>query len=270
MLPLRTPTLPPATHTNTSFVGGECYWIVDPATPNDQERTKLIDAIMSLRAEGRRALGIVLTHHHNDHIGAVAWLREQLKIPIFAHPLTKDLLGGKIDVHIELEEGDTLRGSKSLKDLWQVLHTPGHASGHIVLWNENLGILVAGDMVASEGTILVEPPDGHMATYIQQLKRLRQLRPDLIVPAHGEVITKPVDLLDHYISHRLSREAKIASRLTRAEQSLSEVTAASYDDVPASLHRLAEGSTHAHLIKLEEEGRAVSTPENRWRTVLEA
>ena len=83
------------------------------------------------------------------------------------------------------------------------------------------------------------------------------------------VITQPVDLLDHYIKHRLAREAKIADRLTTTEQSLSEVTAASYDDVPSNLHRLAEGSTHAHLIKLEEEGRAVSTQENRWRTALE-
>ena len=269
VLPLRTPTLPPATHTNTSFVGGECYWIVDPATPHTDERGKLLDMIAALERKGRRALGIVLTHHHTDHVGAAAWLREELKVPIFGHPLTKDLLSGKIDVHIELDEGDTLRGSKSINDLWQVFHTPGHASGHVVLWNESNRVLVGGDMVASSGTILVEPPDGHMATYIKQLMRLRELRPAAIVPAHGEVIHKPVELLTYYIEHRLAREAKVLSRLTAEEQSLSAITAASYEDIPVSLHRLAEGSTHAHLIKLEEEGRAVSCPERRWRIAPE-
>ena len=270
MIPLRSPTLPPATHTNTSFIGGTCYWIVDPATPYPDEQERLLRAIGELDAQGRRALGIILTHHHADHIGAARWLHGEIKAPIFAHPLTKDLLAGQLDVHVTLEDGDTLRGSKNYGDAWTVLHTPGHASGHIALWNEMQSILVGGDMVASTGTILVEPPDGHMATYIAQLKRLCDLGPRVIVPAHGEVIAAPVELLEHYIRHRLKREAKVLGKLSMTPQALQQITAASYDDVPKSLHRLAEGSTHAHLIKLREEGRAHSLADGRWQIAPEA
>jgi ribonuclease/clavin/mitogillin len=265
VLPLRTPTLAPATHTNTSFVGTECFWIVDPATPHAEEREKLLHMIADLDQQGRRPLGIVLTHHHRDHVGGAIWLREQLQIPIFSHPITKELLSGTLCVDLELVEGDILRGSKKTSDVWQVLHTPGHASGHIVLWNAELRLLVGGDMVAAVGTILVEPPDGHMATYIRELIRLRALKPTRIVPAHGDVILQAVDHLTHYIEHRLKREAKVFQNLGSEDQGLAAITSASYADVPQSLHRLAEGSTLAHLIKLEEEGRATRSEEGLWR-----
>jgi endoribonuclease LACTB2 len=242
---------------------------VDPATPHADEREKLVQMIAELDRKGRRPLGIVLTHHHRDHVGGAIWLREQLKVPIFAHPITKDLLAGTLSVDLELVEGDTLRGSKKPSDVWQVLHTPGHASGHIVLWNEALRLLVGGDMVAAVGTILVEPPDGHMATYIQQLIRLRALALTRLVPAHGEVITQPVEHLTHYIEHRLKREAKVLGNLGTDAQKLEAITSASYSDVPKSLHRLAQGSTLAHLIKLEEEGRATRSQEGLWRTAGE-
>ncbi|MBV8682249.1 MAG: ribonuclease J, partial [Caulobacteraceae bacterium] len=41
-------------------------------------------------------LGIVLTHAHEDHIGAVAWLWPRLKAPLYATPFTAFLLRGKL------------------------------------------------------------------------------------------------------------------------------------------------------------------------------
>jgi glyoxylase-like metal-dependent hydrolase (beta-lactamase superfamily II) len=181
-----------------------------------------------------------------------------------AHPITADLLRGRITVDHLLVEGDELKGSAADTDVWRVMHTPGHASGHIVLWNEVLELLVGGDMVAQVGTILIQPPDGHMATYLRELSRLRDLAPRWLVPAHGEVIDRPVEHLEYYISHRLGREAKVLGNLTEGAQDLSAITAASYDDVPKALHVLARGSTLAHLIKLEEEGKARRVDDS-WR-----
>ena len=45
----------------------------------------------------------------------------------------------------------------------------------MVLWQPERGALIAGDMGAAIGTIIIEPPDGHMATYIAQLQRLSAL-----------------------------------------------------------------------------------------------
>jgi ribonuclease/clavin/mitogillin len=258
VVPLRTPTLPPATHTNAILVGHEALWIVDPASPHDSDREHLLEVLDQEASKGRLVTGIVLTHHHRDHVGAAAWLSEARGWPIVAHPLTRDLLKGVLSVDRVVHEGDVLAGSGRSDDQWQVLHTPGHASGHIVLWEPVRRGLIGGDMVAAVGTIIVEPPDGHMATYIEQLERLAALAPNWLVPAHGDVIRAPVEHLRHYVSHRLGRERRVVAALEQGPGELRVLAVRSYPDVPPALHPLAERSCLAHLIKLQEEGRAVS------------
>ncbi|MGB0589346.1 MAG: MBL fold metallo-hydrolase [Myxococcota bacterium] len=256
VVPLRTPTLPPATHTNAILVGYDAVWIVDPASPHEADRARLTEVLDHEVALGRTLAGVVLTHHHRDHVGAARWLQETKGLSIVAHPLTRDLLAGVLAVDRLVVEGDTLSGSERTDDQWRVLHTPGHASGHIVLWEPVRRGMIAGDMVAAVGTIIVEPPDGHMATYIAQLDRLAALEPAWLVPAHGGVIDAPVDHLRHYISHRLGRETRVVTALQEGPADLSTMTVRSYPDVPTYLHPLAERSCLAHLIKLEEESRA--------------
>ncbi|MGM0576360.1 MAG: MBL fold metallo-hydrolase [Myxococcota bacterium] len=267
VLALRTPTLPPATTTNTSLVGRRDVWIVDPATPFDEPREVLLGAVDSLEEEGRRPRGIVLTHHHPDHVGATAWLRERLGVPVLAHARTRALLrdsGTPVDE--ELAEGDVLRGSDGPDDRWEVLHTPGHASGHVVLWEPHRRGMVAGDMVAAEGTVVVEPPDGHMATYVAQLRRLAALGPRWLVPAHGDVIDDPVAVLEGYVAHRLMREGRVLDALAEGPADLRTLTGRSYPELAAALLPLAERSCLAHLVKLEEEGRA-GRRDDRWRLI---
>lgn len=264
VLPLRTPTLPPATHTNTVFLGREQVWIVDPATPYPEDQSRLLEAIEAKNAQGRNPAGIILTHHHRDHVGAAAWLSQTLALPVLAHPTTSALTGDRISVDRHLVEGDIIRGSESADDRWEVLHTPGHASDHLVLWQPESGAMIAGDMVAAIGTIVVVPPDGHMRTYIDQLRRLESLSPQLIIPSHGEVITDPMAKLQHYIQHRLSREAKVLEALLTEESTLMEVTARAYPELPPPMHRLASQSCLAHLIKLREEERAFEQA-GAWR-----
>src|SRR5438552_6039454 len=68
MVPLRTPTLPPATHTNCFLLGDEELWVVDPGSPWPEEQQILNDTLERLADEGRTAKGIILTHHHVDHV----------------------------------------------------------------------------------------------------------------------------------------------------------------------------------------------------------
>ncbi|MFT7582701.1 MAG: ribonuclease/clavin/mitogillin [Myxococcota bacterium] len=268
VLALRTPTLPPATHTNTSLVGREQVWVVDPATPYDTERTALLAAVDTIRLDGRTVAGIILTHHHHDHVGAAAWLSEQRGLPILAHPRTAVLLDGQLTLSDTLEDGDTLVCSEASNDTWHVLHTPGHASDHIVLWEPVRRLLIGGDMVAQVGTIVIVPPDGHMATYIAQLQRLIALDPALIVPAHGGVIEDAVAHLEHYVSHRLAREAQVLDVLTEMPRALGDVTREAYPELPRFLLPLAERSAEAHLIKLQEDGVAAQTDTSRWHRAV--
>lgn len=270
VLPLRTPTLPPATHTNAVLVGRRDLWVVDPASPWEGQRAMLLQALAACRADGRRPVGIVLTHHHDDHVGAAAWLGREAGLPILAHPRTADLLAGCVEIDRVLAEGEVLRGSDEPDDAWEVLHTPGHASDHLVLWEPLRRGLISGDMVAATGTIIVAPPDGHMATYIAQLRRLAALDPRWLVPAHGEVIRQPVRVLGFYVTHRLQRESLVERALADAggEADLAELTRRSYPELESAFLPLAERSCHAHLDKLVEEGRAEAPTAGRWRLSL--
>lgn len=270
VLALRTPTLPPATTTNTVLVGRRDVWVVDPAPPWSDGRDALAAALDALVADGRRPAGIVLTHHHADHVGATSWLAERFALPVCAHPLTASLLAGRVAVDRALNEGDVLIGSVDADDAWRVLFTPGHAPGHITLWEPRRRVLVVGDMVASIGTILIAPPDGHMATYLAALGRLADLDPRWVIPAHGAVLGvaggegEAVERLRFTAAHRLEREARVLAALDADPRPLMELTARSYPDVPPALHGLASGSARAHLDKLVEDGLAACDDAGRW------
>lgn len=259
MLPLRTPTLPPATHTNTYLLGRERVFVVDPATYEEEEREKLWVRLENRIRGGAVIAGVVLTHHHTDHVGAAEWLRARTGAPIFAHERTRALLEGRISVDHLLAEGDHLRPDEGFELL--VLHTPGHAPGHVVLVDRRPGAraMIAGDMVASIGTIIIDPPEGDMSEYLRQLERLRDRGPSVLFPAHGQPITDGQGKLEEYLQHRAMRELKVLAALEAASapSSPEDLLPIAYDDTPPFLYGLAARSCLAHLEKLAREGRAV-------------
>ncbi|MHB1845188.1 MAG: MBL fold metallo-hydrolase, partial [Deltaproteobacteria bacterium] len=68
LVPLRTETLPPATHTNCIVLGLRETVIVDPGTDDPEELGKLRALVQALGSEGRRPVAVVVTHHHRDHV----------------------------------------------------------------------------------------------------------------------------------------------------------------------------------------------------------
>jgi glyoxylase-like metal-dependent hydrolase (beta-lactamase superfamily II) len=114
-------------------------------------------------------------------------------------------------------------------------------------------------MVASEGTILVEPVDGDMAVYIAQLERLKALGAKTVLPAHGGPIGDPEALFERYVRHRRMREARVLAALSRAGgrgATAPELVPDAYDDTPKAVWGIAAMSLAAHLVKLEREGLA--------------
>jgi glyoxylase-like metal-dependent hydrolase (beta-lactamase superfamily II) len=252
VLALRTPTLPPATTTNALCLGGERFLVIEPATPDPTEQARLIDLVARLRADGREPVALVVTHHHSDHVGAVERLQDALALPLWAHGATAQRV--RWPVARELADGDLLvLGGVEV----EVVHTPGHAPGHVVLWERGSGLAHGGDMIAGLGTILIDPDDdGSMATYLDSLRRLAALPLTRVVPAHGPAIDDPGAVFAHYIAHRLAREAKLLGALSTRPAGLAELVSRVYDDVDPRLHGVAGRSLRAHLEKLVAEGRA--------------
>src|SRR5205823_3991622 len=127
--------------------------------------------------------------------------------------------------------------------------------------------LFTGDHVMQGSTVVINPPDGDMAAYIDSLRVL--LREDLLwlAPGHGFLIERPADAINRLIQHRLGREKKVLDAL-RAAGPIDVVTllARVYDDVPPRMHPVAQRSLTAHLLKLAAEGRAREVDE-RWELV---
>ncbi|MEZ4393490.1 MAG: MBL fold metallo-hydrolase [Polyangiales bacterium] len=252
---LRTPTLPPATHTNSYLVGDGDFIVVEPASPYAPEQALLHAAIDARLAEGHRLLGALLTHHHADHVSGAWALRERYRVPVMAHAETGARLARHGGVDRALREGDEV--DDALRELGlRVLHTPGHAPGHLCLFAPSHGWMIVGDMVASVGTILVDvDDDGDMDDYVAQLGRLAGLAPSRLLPAHGDPIDDGVARLQFYVRHRNQREEKIFDAVRAGADELGAIVAAAYDDTPVAVWPLAARAARAHLARLRKRGR---------------
>jgi ribonuclease/clavin/mitogillin len=257
--PTRTPTLPPATHTNSYALGASEVILVEPATPYDDERRAWVEWARALPSQGRTPVAIVATHHHEDHVSGAAFLSRETGLPLWAHAATRDRLDESVQIARILRDGEVLL------DAWRVLHTPGHAPGHICLHDERTGALVCGDMVASVGTILIAPGDGDMRVYLEQLARLEALGARVALPAHGDPIEDPSAAFRHYIAHRTMREDKVVAGLRTGPRTAADLLPEVYSDTPVHLWPFAALSLQAHLDKLVSEGRAALGEKNVYR-----
>ena len=165
-------------------------FIVDPGA--DAYRISMV-----LERLGGVLRGILLTHGHHDHIGAVEALRSQGDIPVYAlkeeeglllDP-TENLSGMHFDslsIHT-----DRLLNDKEVFDLAgiqvQVIATPGHTAGSCCYYLEKEKILFSGDTLFQGSIGRSDLPTGDEETLIRSIKKKLMTLPDdtAVLPGHG-------------------------------------------------------------------------------------
>ena len=257
MVPLRTPTLPPATHTNAYLLGTGPMALVDPGSPYPEEQERLHAAVTAAVAQlGRRLTAIWITHHHPDHVDGVVAAAAAFDVPVAAHPETAERLAARgIRVNAFFHDGE--RQELGAGFHVRVVHTPGHARGHLAFLVEEDGTLLCGDLLSALSTIVIDPPEGSMRDYLASLERCRELRPRFLFPAHGPVLRDGERVLTQLIDHRRAREARILDAWQNGVHDADAIVPLAYDeaDVPPPLRPIAARQVLAHLDHLREQGR---------------
>lgn len=129
---------------------------------------------------------ILITHHHGDQIGSLMELKERTEARVAAHEYESELIRSKAGVTVDaiLKHGDFIEGL-------EVIHTPGHTPGHIVLLDKSSGSLFIGDLAHEEGGMLYEIPHHYsMDPEGNRMSIARLLDYDFenVMPSHGNPI----------------------------------------------------------------------------------
>lgn len=136
-------------------------------------------------AAGMKVKYIVNTHAHPDHIGGDKYLKEQLKAPLLLPrddlALFQALLGDRPDRL--LQEGDALEVGQLR---FEVLHTPGHTPGSVILLERRERVIFTGDLLFAGSIGRTDFPGGSDIEMRKSLKRLAKLEGDWhVYPGHG-------------------------------------------------------------------------------------
>ena len=199
-------------------------WVlVDAGMPGSAEA--IICATEEVFGTGARPSSIVLTHGHFDHVGAVIELVEHWQVPVYAHAQEMPYLtgrqgyapadtaagGGLVPVMAVLFPNEPIDLKDAVQVLptdgsvpglteWRWIHTPGHTAGHISLFRERDGVLIAGDAfvtvkqesiynVITQELEFSGPPRYFTADWVaarRSVETLAELHPAVAISGHGQ------------------------------------------------------------------------------------
>lgn len=170
--------------------------IVDPGDEGDR-------LIRILRDNNLSPVGIILTHAHFDHIGAVDRVRDEYQIPVYIHENEKDWLSTpslNLSSHmgtegIKIKKADVLIDGEKKWSIgsftFQVFETPGHSPGSISLYFKDENIVLAGDALFYGSIGRTDFPGGNHDQLIKSIHDKLLVLPEetAVLPGHGPSTT---------------------------------------------------------------------------------
>lgn len=186
-------------------VAANAYLVRDETTgdtvlidPGD-EAARLLAALEAVGAAPRE---IWLTHAHFDHLGAVAAVRETYPVPVRLHPADAPLYAAAAEqaamfglrvrppgvAPVDLADGERLPlGTHG----FEVVHTPGHAPGHVAFFDAVAGVVFSGDALFRGSVGRTDLPWCDPAALDRSLRERMLGLPDAtrVLPGHGPETT---------------------------------------------------------------------------------
>jgi glyoxylase-like metal-dependent hydrolase (beta-lactamase superfamily II) len=145
---------------------------------------------------------VICTHEHYDHIGGISFFYETALLAADRFAATKIELQDEYVIHAAVHGEEAI---KTHINLWlenrvlldfgnyklKVLHTPGHTSGCICLYEPFRNFMFTGDTVFNGGIISKISDSGSYGDYINSLERLNTYKIKRIFPGHGSICENP-------------------------------------------------------------------------------
>lgn len=233
-------TRAPSGDTGCHVLGDTSAILVDPAATHEQIDDRIGDVAH-----------VVVTHHHRDHVGAVAHYASACDATVWCRYGRADefVRSTGIKPDRQFVAGTAISTDQGQVD---VIDTPGHAIEHVAFAIDD--DLLVGDLAVAEGSVVVGAPHGDMRSYIGSLRRVWAMNPDRLLPAHGPIIEDPRSTCTRLIRHRLDREARVFAAVNDGASTGDEILEVAYDKDLTGVRDLALATVRAHLKKLAHEG----------------
>jgi len=169
--------------------------------------------------------------------------------------------GSRAEVTRPLADGEEIAfGDRTL----QALHRPGHSPSDTVFWDAERRILIAADhLIAhiSSNPLIARPLDGStertqaLVTYIESMRKTRELPAEIVLSGHGEPIVDHVALIDDRLAKHQRRKEKIHGLIAEQPRTGYELAQAIWGNVAVTQAFLTLSEVIGHADLLVNEGR---------------